>query len=91
MNIEAKDLVKLLYFAWVRQKIGKAEEEFALPDDVSNVHELMKNLAKRSPGHAAAFGNADSIRCAVNQEHRAFDTLIKDTDEIAFFPPVTGG
>lgn len=84
-------MVKLLYFAWVRQKIGKAEEGFDLPDGVSSVRELMETLAERGPGYAAALGNADSIRCAVNQEHKAFDTPIKDTDEIAFFPPVTGG
>ena len=84
-------MVKLLYFAWVRQRIGKNEEELALPDGVSNVQELMEKLAKRGPGYAAALGNADLIRCAVNQEHRTFDTPIQDTDEIAFFPPVTGG
>ena len=84
-------MVKLLYFAWVRQKIGKAEEEFSLPGDVSNVRELTEELVERGPGYAAAFRNTDSIRCAVNQEHKAFDTVIKDTDEIAFFPPVTGG
>jgi molybdopterin synthase sulfur carrier subunit len=84
-------LVKLLYFAWVRQKIGKTEEEYSLPGGVSNVRELIEALAARGPGYAAAFRNADSIRCAVNQEHKTFDTAIKDTDEIAFFPPVTGG
>ena len=91
MNIEARDLVKLLYFAWVRQKVGKAEEDFSLPDNVSNVRELIENLMERGPGYAAAFGNTESIRCAVNHEHKPFDTLIKDADEIAFFPPVTGG
>ena len=84
-------MVKLLYFAWVRQKIGKAEEEFALPENVSSVRELIQDLTERGSGYAAAFGNAEVIRCAVNHEHKSFDTLIKDTDEIAFFPPVTGG
>ena len=84
-------MVKLLYFAWVRQKIGKTEEQFALPDGISNVRELMENLAEKGPGYAAALGNPEAIRCAVNQEHKAFDALIQDTDEIAFFPPVTGG
>ncbi len=84
-------MAKLLYFAWVRQKIGKSEEEIALPESVSTIGELMDELAKRGPSYAAAFRNAGSIRCAVNQEHKAFDTAIKDSDEIAFFPPVTGG
>ena len=84
-------MAKLLYFAWVRQKIGKAEEELALPEGISTIGELTEELAKRGPGYAAAFRNRDSIRCAINQEHRTFDTAIKDSDEIAFFPPVTGG
>ncbi len=91
MIVEAGDLVKLLYFAWVRQKIGKAEEEYALPGGVSNVRELIEHLIDRGPGYAAAFANTESIRCAVNQEHKSFDTSIEDMDEIAFFPPVTGG
>jgi len=84
-------LAKLLYFAWVRQKVGKSEEELALPEGVSTTGELIEELAKRGPGYAAAFGNPDSIRCAINQEHKVIDAAIKDTDEIAFFPPVTGG
>ncbi len=84
-------MAKLLYFAWVRQKIGKTEEEFSLPDGVSNVGELIEELVAHGPGYAAAFRDATSIRCAINQEHKPFDTVIHDTDEIAFFPPVTGG
>jgi molybdopterin synthase sulfur carrier subunit len=84
-------LAKLLYFAWVRQKIGKSAEELALPEGVTTIGELIDALAKRGPGYAAAFRNPGSVRCAINQEHKAFDTVIKDTDEIAFFPPVTGG
>lgn len=84
-------MAKLLYFAWVRQKIGKSAEELALPEGVTTTGELIEELAKRGPGYAAAFRNPGSVRCAINQEHKAFDTVIKDTDEIAFFPPVTGG
>ena len=84
-------MAKLLYFAWIRQKIGKSEEELTLPDVVSNVRELVDNLVTRGPGYAEAFRNTQSVRCAINQEHKPFDTAIKDDDEIAFFPPVTGG
>ncbi len=91
LNFEAIKLAKILYFAWVRQKIGKSEEEIVLPESVATIDELVDELSKRGPGYAAAFRNAGSIRCAVNQEHRPFDTIIKDGDEIAFFPPVTGG
>jgi molybdopterin synthase sulfur carrier subunit len=84
-------VAKLLYFAWVRQKIGKAEEDLALPDGVSDVNALIDHLVTLGEGYKAAFANRQSVRCAVNQEHTGFDTAITDKDEIAFFPPVTGG
>jgi molybdopterin converting factor subunit 1 len=84
-------MAKLLYFAWVRQKIGKAEDEIALPAGVTDVTGLIAYLIARGENYASAFSNLQSIRCAVNQEHKGFDTRITDGDEIAFFPPVTGG
>jgi molybdopterin synthase sulfur carrier subunit len=84
-------MAKLLYFAWVRQKIGKAEEEIALPAGVSDVNGLIAYLTGRGENYANAFASLQSIRCAVNQEHKGFDAAIADGDEIAFFPPVTGG
>jgi len=84
-------VAKLVYFAWVRQKIGKAEEERTLPEDVTTVRELMAHLESLGPGYEEAFRNPAALRCAVNQEHRNFASAIADSDEIAFFPPVTGG
>jgi sulfur-carrier protein len=84
-------LAKLLYFAWVRQKVGKSAEEFPLGKGVTNVRELIDTLVERGPGYAEAFRNPMSIRCAINHEHMPFDSTITDSDEIAFFPPVTGG
>ena len=81
----------LLYFAWVRQKVGKSEEKIALPKDVSTIGELMAWLAQRGPGYADAFADARRLRAAVNQEHVRVDAKIADSDEVAFFPPVTGG
>ena len=81
----------LLYFAWVRQKIGKSEETIALPDSVKTVGELAAWLAARGAGYAEAFSDAKRLRAALNQEHVGFDARVAADDEIAFFPPVTGG
>lgn len=81
----------VLYFAWVRQKIGKSEEVFDLPDGVRTVSDLMTHLAARGGGYADAFADTKRIRAAVNQDHVPFDTPVTNKDEVAFFPPVTGG
>jgi len=83
--------VKLLYFAWVRQKIGRSQEELAIPPDVTTVTSLVEFLRRRGPGYEAAFQNPALLRCAVNQEHARFDATVGPDDEVAFFPPVTGG
>jgi molybdopterin converting factor subunit 1 len=83
--------MRVLYFAWVRQRIGLAEEEVAPPGTVRDIAGLMAWLAGRSPGHAAAFAEAGQIRAAVNQDFAAPDHPVRLGDEIAFFPPVTGG
>ena len=83
--------MKLLYFAWVRQKVGKSEETLALPADVSTVRDLAQYLRARGPGYAEAFADLARLHAAANQEHVGFDTSLSDGDEIAFFPPVTGG
>ncbi|HVZ68102.1 MAG TPA: molybdopterin converting factor subunit 1 [Rhizomicrobium sp.] len=81
----------LLYFAWVRQKVGVAEETMNLPPGVTTLKDLIAHLEQRGGGYAEAFGNPQRLRAAVNQEHAGFDAAIADKDEIAFFPPVTGG
>ncbi len=81
----------LLYFAWVRQKIGRSEETLALPADVRTVSELSTFLQKRADGYAEVFADPRRMRVAVNQEHCGFETVLRDEDEVAFFPPVTGG
>jgi molybdopterin synthase sulfur carrier subunit len=83
--------VTLLYFAWVRQKIGRSEETLALPDGVKTVAELIAHLKVRGDGYADAFADPSRLRAAVNQVHAGFETALRDDDEIAFFPPVTGG
>ncbi len=81
----------LLYFAWLRQKIGKSEERLALPAGVATVADLIAHLKMQGANYADAFVDETRIRVAVNQKHSRFDALVAANDEIAFFPPVTGG
>lgn len=83
--------MKLLYFAWLKTKTGCAEEEVALPENVSTVAELVAWLKERSPGHAAALQDEKAIRIAVNQAYAKPGDKVGDGDEVALFPPVTGG
>lgn len=83
--------MRVLYFAWVRQKVGLAEEAVSPPGEVRSVGELIAWLTARSPGHAEAFAQPRQIRAAVNQEFAGHETPVAANDEIAFFPPVTGG
>jgi molybdopterin synthase sulfur carrier subunit len=83
--------VKLLYFAWVRQKIGRSEEDLALPANITTVASLVDFLRRRGAGYEAAFAKPELLRCAVNQAHARFDARVGPDDEVAFFPPVTGG
>jgi sulfur-carrier protein len=83
--------VKLLYFAWLRARIGRAEEEVALPPQVHDVAGLLDWLRSRSPGHAEALQNLAIVRVAVNQDYVGLEHPVRDGDEVAIFPPVTGG
>ncbi len=81
----------ILYFAWLRERTGSAQETVPLPDGVGTVADLVEHLAASSAGHAAAFQNRRTVRCAVNQEFADPSCPVKPGDEVAFFPPVTGG
>ena len=81
----------LLYFAWVREQIGRDSEEIALPADVQTVAALLDWLRSRGDGYAQALEDLSVIRVAVNQEFAAPDHAVADGDEVALFPPVTGG
>jgi molybdopterin synthase sulfur carrier subunit len=83
--------VKLLYFAWLRARIGHAEEELAVPDEVRDVAGLLQWLQGRGGAHAEALRDLSVIRVAVNQEYVGRDHPIREGDEVALFPPVTGG
>ncbi len=83
--------LKILYFAWVREKTGKAEEVVALPTGVDTVGDLIEWLKARDARHAAAFAKPEVIRAAVDRRHVSADAPLAGAREIAFFPPVTGG
>jgi molybdopterin synthase sulfur carrier subunit len=83
--------MRIRYFAWLREKIGTAEETLELPPQVQTIGALIAWLQTRDAGHAAAFADPKLIRCAVDLEFATTDTPILGAAEIAFFPPVTGG
>lgn len=87
----AAQTVTLRYFAWVREKIGHAEEQVTLPAGVATVADLVIWLRQRGDTYAAAFDKPEVIRAAIDQNHVRPDTIIAGAREIAFFPPVTGG
>ena len=83
--------MKVRYFAWVRERVGKPEEEVELPAGITTVAELMTWLAGRGEQYAHAFENPKVIRAAIDRAHVRADTAIGGAREIAFFPPMTGG
>jgi sulfur-carrier protein len=83
--------VTFKYFAWVRERIGLAEERAVLPENVATVADAIKWLKARGEGYAAAFEREDIIRAAVDQSHARPSASVRGAHEIAFFPPVTGG
>lgn len=83
--------MKLLYFAWLKGKVGTAEEEVSPPDSVTTVAALLDWLEGRGPNYAAALARREVVRVAVNQEYAGLDHPVASGDEVALFPPVTGG
>ena len=79
------------YFSWIKEHIGKSEEQIELPDHIKNVHELIEYLKEIDEKYNLIFDKKELIKIAVNKTYSSFDTNIKENDEIAFFPPVTGG
>ncbi len=83
--------MKLCYFAWVRERVGKTEEDVDPPATIATVGELVGWLAQRGEGYAYAFENPKVIRAAIDKTHVRADAKIEGALEIAFFPPMTGG
>ena len=81
----------LMYFAWIKERIGKGEEDVSLPDDVITVDDLITWLVARGNNYAHAFEDREVVRAAIDQEFADPGDPIAGAREIAFFPPVTGG
>ena len=83
--------MKLIYFAWVRERIGKSEEDIDLPSSVRTVGDLLGWLKSRGEGYEQALQVPQAIRVAINQEHVQHNEPVAGAREIALFPPMTGG
>jgi molybdopterin synthase sulfur carrier subunit len=83
--------VKLVYFAWVRERVGRTDEEVDLPPGIETVSDLVGWLKKRGEEYAYAFENEAVVRAAIDHRHVKPDAAIAGAREIAFFPPMTGG
>jgi sulfur-carrier protein len=81
----------LLYFAWVREAVGKGSERVEPPAEVETVADLLDWLANDSPLHATAFADRAKLRAAVDQQFVPLDGSVVGAQEVAIFPPVTGG
>lgn len=83
--------MKVLYFAWLRERTGCDQEEVTPPREVHDVSDLIRWLAGRDEAHAYAFANPALVRAAIDRRHVKPDAPIGSAQEIAFFPPMTGG
>jgi len=83
--------IKLVYFAWVRERVGRTDEEVELPAGLATVADLVRWLQGRGEEYAYAFENAQVVRAAIDHTHVKPDAAIAGAREIAFFPPMTGG
>tara|TARA_B100000886_G_C20150464_1_gene377809 strand:+ start:91 stop:342 length:252 start_codon:yes stop_codon:yes gene_type:complete len=79
------------YFSWIKEHIGKSEEQITIPSDIINVDQLINYLNERDTKYNLLFEKKELIKIAVNKTYSSFDTEVNNKDEIAFFPPVTGG
>jgi molybdopterin synthase sulfur carrier subunit len=83
--------MKAVYFAWVRERVGKAEEELEPPSTVRTVSDLIVWLSSRGEGYAHAFEKPAAVRAALDRVHARSEATIAGVKEVAFFPPMTGG
>ena len=83
--------MKILYFSWIKDKVGTSFEEIELTNEVNTISQLIIFLTKKSDNYKEAFSDLDSIKYSINMQTANIDAKVKNDDEIAFFPPMTGG
>ena len=83
--------MKILYFSWIKDKLGKSHEEMQLNDNIKTVNDLIILLKKNNENYEDVFKDTSSIKVSINMETARFEDSIHDNDEVAFFPPMTGG
>ena len=83
--------MKILYFSWIKDKLGKSHEEMQLNENIKTVNDLITLLKKNNENYEDVFKDTSSIKVSINMETSRFEDSIHDKDEIAFFPPMTGG
>tara|TARA_B100000963_G_C22390241_1_gene564165 strand:+ start:144 stop:395 length:252 start_codon:yes stop_codon:yes gene_type:complete len=83
--------MKILYFSWVKDKIGKNEEVINISEEINTVLDLINLLVEKNNDYKKAFDNLESLRVSINMQVASFDDKIQNQDEVAFFPPMTGG
>ena len=79
------------YFSWIKEHIGKSEEQIILPSHITDIDQLINYLNETDEKYSLIYEKKELIKVAVNKTYSSFSTNISDSDEIAFFPPVTGG
>ena len=79
------------YFSWIKEHMGKSEEQIVLPSHITDINQLINYLIEIDEKYNLIYEKKEIIKIAVNKTYSSFDTNISNSDEIAFFPPVTGG
>ncbi|OUU61726.1 MAG: molybdopterin converting factor subunit 1 [Alphaproteobacteria bacterium TMED62] len=83
--------MKILYFSWIKDKIGKTHEDIHIPDNINTIEDLIILLKDSGESYNEVFKDISSIKVSINMETADFKDQINNNDEIAFFPPMTGG
>ena len=83
--------MKILYFSWIKDKVGTNFEEIEITNEINTISQLIIFLTKKSDSYKEAFSDLDSIKYSINMQTANIDAKVKNDDEIAFFPPMTGG